>query len=133
MVSFSKPVQGSSSAQGSSSTAESIPAKRKRIPNSKLTDENNVDKEAVKRRKQEAAHRKTASKNHDAPSEAETVPDVDEEITFQLDDPHLVRLDDEAGNASDKSDDDIEMIEEVPAETAEQELGELRLIRTFIL
>jgi len=46
MVSFSKP-------QGSSSTAENIPAKRKRILNSNLTDENNVDKEAVKRRKQE--------------------------------------------------------------------------------
>ena len=47
MVSFSKPV-------GSLSTAENIPAKRKQILNSKLTDENNVDKEAIKWRKQEA-------------------------------------------------------------------------------
>jgi hypothetical protein len=51
MASFSKLVQGSASSQAS---AEYIPAKQKRILNSKLTDENNVDKEAVERIKQDA-------------------------------------------------------------------------------
>lgn len=43
MVSFSKPIQPSTSTETN--------AKRKRNPNPKLIDENNVDKEAIKRRK----------------------------------------------------------------------------------
>ena len=61
MVSFSKPV-------GSLSTAENIPAKQKQILNSKLTDENNVDKEAIKWRKQEATQQGQKKTTPETPS-----------------------------------------------------------------
>ena len=46
MVAFSKPAQATSSSEGAN-----VLSKRKRTVNSKITDVNNVDKEAVKHQK----------------------------------------------------------------------------------
>ena len=138
MISFSKPVS-------SLSTAENILAKQKQILNSKLTDENNVDKESKRllnkakkktpetpsiqtSQKSEAAnssddsdipmppiHHKTGSKT--ANSEAESAHDVDEQM-IHLEDPCL----DKKGNDKDE-DDTIEVVEK-PMKMAEQELSE---------
>jgi hypothetical protein len=146
MVSFSKP-------QGSSSTAETIPAKRKRILNSKISDENNVDKEAVKRRKQEATQQakrknpiadgsdsedipmpsnrgKTGPRTTNSEAESKSAHDIDSD-----DEPKEIPVFDFDNTPSDEdeTDDDVVEVVEVPVETPEQELGESKLIRTLFL
>lgn len=142
MVSFSKPVQASSS-------VENIPAKRKRIPNSKLTDENNVDKEAIKRRKQEATQQgknpkpRASTENQTITGAAveDTDTDDDSDIYMPRNDgqPKSTSADLEAGNGTDATevidleDEDpvIVMDEEEEAgndmETAEKELGIVKI------
>ena len=141
MVSFSKPVQASSS-------AGNIPAKWKRIPNSKLTDENNVDKEAIKRRKQEATQQGKNPKPR-ASTENQTITgavvedtDDDSDIYMPRNDgqPKSTSADLEAGNGTDTTE-VIDLEDEDPVivlddeeeeagndmETAEKELGIVKI------
>ena len=133
MASFSKPVQASSS-------VENIPAKRKRIPNSKLTDENNVDKEAIKRRKQEATQQGKNPKPR-ASTENQTITGAAVEDTDDDSDiPKSTSADLEAGNGTDATE-VIDLEDEDPVividdeeeeagndmETAEKELGIVKI------
>src|SRR5271168_5412524 len=146
MVAFSKPAQATSSSEGAN-----VLSKRKRTVNSKITDVNNVDKEAVKRRKllnaEKSAQNKEVRKQPTAgPSNHQASVEVEEEAPIRHNgppkNPNSVIVAADGSNNIDPDDTPPELIyipnkeeeydkDELEAEpkqeTAEEELGNFEI------